>query len=270
MPKWWEIAKILAGLVASATLLFAKAPDKPAADYVPPSPPDPSRMFPVIMGVAQADWLVISVWAGIAAALLVAGDGVWSLIRSKRSEIDASQEKDISKAILTVLKELSENTGINIVFLGGSVFLYKKRWKSFQLKPRVRYRLDDYPAASDIKWKGAKGAIGLAAATREIVHCDWVIASTDFNAGKDYVDLLPEAQRFGFSDDELRKMVGNYYESLATPITSEDGRKLLGILAIDIPNRSELRREHAVLGDRDVREALTVPAAMAIAAVLER
>lgn len=270
-PKWiWDGVKILAGLAASMTLQFSKAADRPAAGYTPPGPPDPARMLPVVMGVSQADWVATSVWAGTLAALVVAADGVWGLIQAKLGKIDEENKKDINRAILSVLKALSENTGINIVYLGGSVFQYKKTWKSFKLKTLVRYRLDDYPAASDIKWNGAKGAIGIAAETRDVVHCDWVKASNQLNAGEDFLSALPHEQRFGFSNDELRQMVGKYYESLATPIKSEDGSKLLGILAIDIPNRSDVQREQAVLGERDVREVLTVPAAMAIARVLER
>lgn len=271
-PKWiWDSVKILSGLAASATLQFSKAPDKPMPGYVPPGPPAPDRMLPSLMGVAQGDWVTASVWAGTAAAVIVALDGVWGLFRERQLRITAEKTKDIEKAVLGVLKVLAPYTGIDIVYLGGTVFgRRKKLLGSFKLKTLLRYRLDDYPPPSGIKWQGEKGAIGYAVERKAFVHANWVEYSAALNAGHDVLADIPEDQRFGFSDEELRLMVERYYESLATPIMSADGSKVLGILAVDIPYRDGLQHEQAVLGDTQMHQTVLTSAAALIGRVLER
>lgn len=226
-------------------------------------------MLPVVMGVAQSDWITVSIWAGTVAAVVIAVDGTWGLYKARRMRIDSEKNADIEKAILSVLTLLSDSIEISIIHLGGSVFRYKKRWRSFRLKSLLRYRLDDYPGQSGFKWTGAKGAIGVAAETKRVVHCDWVEASTALHAGRDPLPLLPEEKRFGFSNEQLLQMVEKYFESLATPIMSGDGSRVLGILAIDIPNRPKVQYDSAMLGARDIEE-LTVRAAAVIARALER
>lgn len=270
MPKWvWDILKIVAGFAAASTLGLSKLPDKPLPGYVPPTPTAPVPMTPAVMGVAQADWLAASVVLGVVAAAIVAIDGVWSLAKAKKVKANEAVTSEIRRVILGVLKVLSENTGINIVYLGGSVFKYKKTRKGFKLESLERFRLDDYPPRSNIKWTGEKGAIGVAAASRKTVHCNWVALSNALarkqGSNDSLISSLDPAYRFGFSDDELRQMASRYYESLATPILSVDGTSLLGILAIDIPNRGDVEMNEAVLGDRDVEEKLAVPAAALIA-----
>lgn len=221
------------------------------------------------MGIAQADWLVVSIYSGILVAIIIAIDGTLSLLKSKRVKHDEAMKSEIRRVILGVLKTLSESTDINIVYLGASVFTYKKTRKGFTLLPLERYRLDDYPPRSNIKWDKEKGAIGVAAATRKTVHCDWVDLSRALNnkdeSAAGVITSLDSDKRFGFNDDELLEMAGKYYECLATPILSVDGTKLLGILAIDIPNREGVNIEQAQLGGRDKEEVLAVPAAALIA-----
>lgn len=271
MPKWvWDTLKIVAGFAAASTLGLSKLPDKPLPGYVPPASTVPIPMTPAVMGVAQADWLTASVILGVVAAAIVAIDGVWNLVKAKKVKANEAITSEIRRVILGVLKVLSENTGINIVYLGGSVFMYKKTRRSFKLKSLERFRLDDYPPRSNIKWTGEKGAIGFAAASRKTVHCNWVtlsnaLALKNEENNDSLISSLAPADRFGFSDDELRQMASRYYESLATPILSVDGTRLLGILAIDVPNRGDVEINGAVLGDRDVEEKLAVPAAALIA-----
>lgn len=269
-PKWlWDVLKIVAGLVAAITLGLSKLPDKPVPGFVPQAPGTPVPLIPAFMGVAQADWLTTSVIAGIMVATIVALDGGFSLRRAKRVARDEAMKSEIRRVILGVLKTLSESTEINIVYLGGSVFTYKKTRKGFKLVPLERYRLDDYPPRSNVQWSGAKGAIGAAADSRKTVHCDWVDLSKALNckdgSPDEIIAALDPSERFGFTDEELREMAGKYYESLATPILSVDGTKLLGILAIDIPNRGDVELNQALLGGRDREEKLAVPAAALIA-----
>lgn len=269
----------MAGLAAAATLNLSKLPDRPFPGVGTPPASSPAPMSPAVMGIAQADWVAWSVLFGTFAASIVAADGVWSLIKANKVKNDEAIKSEIRIIILGVLKTLMENTGINIVYLGGSVFTYKetrqgfRRRKGFKLESLERYRLDDYPPRSDIKWTGEKGAIGLAAASRKTVHCDWVALSNILNNKVEHasksISALAVTDRFGFSDDELRQMASRYYESLATPILSVDGSKLLGILAIDIPNRGDVEMTEAFLGDRDVEEKLAVPAATLIARKLD-
>jgi hypothetical protein len=221
--------------------------------------------------VAQADWITTSVWAGTGAAAVVALDGIWGLIRERRLRITEEKKKDIEKAVLGVLKVLAPYTGIDIVYLGGTVFERRKKLRGgFKLKSLLRYRLDDYPPASGIKWQGEKGAIGYAVEKKTFIHANWVKYSAALNAGNDVLADIPEDQRFGFNDEELRLMVERYYESLATPIMSADGSKVLGILAVDIPYRDGLLHEQALLGDAQMQQTVLTSAAALIGRVLER
>lgn len=271
-PKWiWDAVKILSGLAASATLQFSKVPDKPMPGYTPPGPSDPQHMLPGLIGVAQTDWITTSVWAGTLAAAVVALDGLLGLIREHRLRITEEKKKDIEKAVLGVLKVLSRHTGIDIVYLGGTVFERKtKLWGGFKLKTLLRYRLDDYPPPSGIKWQGEKGAIGSAVEKKTFVHANWVKHSADLNAGDDVLADIPEDQRFGLDDEELKLMVKRYYESLATPIISADGSRVLGVLAVDVPFRDDLRHEQAVLGDSQMQQTVLTSAAALISRALER
>jgi len=81
---------------------------------------------------------------------------------------------------------------------------------------------------------------------------------------------IPQDQRFGFEDDELTMMVKNYYESLATPIMSADGSKVLGILAVDIPYRDGFSHEQSVLGDAQIQQNLLTSAAAVLGRAIER
>jgi len=223
------------------------------------------------MGVAQTDWITASVWAGTWAAVVVAIDGVLGLIREHRLGITSEKKNDIEKAVLGVLRVLAPHTGIDIVYLGATVFERRKKvWGDFKLKTVLRYRLDDYPPPSGIKWQGKKGAIGFAVEKKTFVHANWVNYTAALNAGSDVLADIPQSQRFGFNDEELKLMVERYYESLATPIMSADGGKVLGILAVDIPYRDVLQHEQAVLADTQMHQTLLTPAAALIGRVLER
>lgn len=271
-PKWiWEAVKLVTGLIASVTVLLAKSPDRPMPGYTPPGPADPGKMLPTMMGVAQADWVVASAWAGSVAAAVVALDGALGLVREYRRKITEEKNKDIEKTVLGVLRVLSRHAEIDILCLGGTVFEHKKKfWGGFKLKTLLRYRLDDYPPPSGIKWQGTKGAIGYAVEKRTFVHADWVPYSAALNAGEDVLADIPQDQRFGFEDDELKMMVKNYYESLATPIMSADGSKVLGILAVDIPYRDGFTHEQSVLGDAQIQQNLLTSAAAVLGRAMER
>lgn len=272
--KWmWDILKLALGLLAAVALGLSRIPDRPVPGYVPPTASTAVPTIPAVAGIAQADWIFLSVIFGIGAASAVAIDGAWNLHKAKKVKIDEAVRAEVRRIILGVLKTLSENTHINIVYLGGSVFLYKKSRKGFRLESFERFRLDDYPPRSSIEWVGAKGAIGLAVQRRTTVHCNWVALSKQLKSPQGASDgtlatLAPEV-RLGFKNEELRELAPRYFESLATPILSVDGSKLLGVLAIDIPNREDLEMAEALLGARDVEEKLAVPAAGLIARTMD-
>ncbi|GAA3301985.1 hypothetical protein [Glutamicibacter nicotianae] len=269
----WDILKIVAGLIAGITLGISKIPDKPLLEYKPPTSTDPVPLMPALLGIPQEHWIIASIISAIAVAVIVAVDGSMAIVKAKRTRRDEALRKDIQRVLLASLKTLSESTGVNIVYLGASVFRYKKTKEGFKLNLLERYRLDDFPPRSIIKWTQGKGAIGAAAQKRTTVHCDWVALSQSLRnkcAPEDQIfSSLSDEDRFGFTDDELREMAGKYYESLATPILSASSRKILGVLAIDIPNRENISITQSLLGGRDKEERLAVPAAALLAQILE-
>lgn len=264
---WWIGIKIAGGLGAAATLSMAKFPDKtdPVTNQV---------LGPAFMGVAQADWVLVSAVFGILMGVILAADATATAVMDRRQKKSAALEKELSWLALGLIKAISDTREISITHLGASVFAYRKpnwRYKEFKLEQLLRYRLDKYPARSGIKWVGNKGAIGKAAASRAPAYCDWVQLSKELTQrAESDADVLAKAReedRFGFSDEELVRMARNYYESLAVPVLSEDGRNVIGVLAIDVPNRNSLPDHEAVL-DADVKE-VAVTTAEGIARLLK-
>lgn len=264
---WWTGIKIASGLAAAATLGFAKFPDKT-------DPVTKQVLGPAFMGVAQADWVLVSALLGILVGVILAADATATAVMDHRQKKSAALEKELAWLALGLIKVISDTRPIGITHLGASVFGYKKpnwRHKDFKLEQLLRYRLDQYPARSGIKWVGNKGAIGRAVASRAPAYCDWVQLSKELTQGADSdADILAkvkEEDRFGFSDEELARMARNYYESLAVPILSGDGRNVIGVLAIDVPNRNSLPDHEAVL-DAEVKE-VAVTTAEGIARLLK-
>lgn len=263
LKPWWTGVKIAGGFIAAATLGVSKIPDK--------TDPVSGATTPAILGIAQADWLMVSVLCGIVVALILAIDSIWAAAKERKLKKSARLERDLSRLALGLLKTISTTYPINLANLGASVFLYKEpdwRNKEFRLESILRYRLDDFPNRSGIEWKGPKGAIGHAAASKMTTYCNWVELSKELKQAKrpepDILSEVPEANRFGLSETDLARMARNYYESLAIPIMSVHGNKLIGVLAVDIPNRSTLPDHQAMLGNEDVEEvAVTIAVGMA-------
>lgn len=264
---WWTGIKIAGGLAAAATLSIAKFPDKtdPVTNQV---------LGPAFMGVAQADWVLVSAVCGILVGVILAADAIATAVMDRRQKKSAALVEELSWRALGLIKAISDTRDISITHLGASVFAYKEpnwRHKEFKLEPLLRYRLDKYPAPSGIKWVGNKGAVGKAVASRAPAYCDWVQLSKELTHGADsdaeILVRVREEDRFGFSNEELARMARNYYESLAVPILSEDGRNVIGVLAIDVPNRNSIPDHEAVL-DADVKE-VAVTTAEGIARVLK-
>lgn len=263
-----KVLTTIAAFLSAATLGLSKLPDKP--DPTTGQPPSASPF----LGVAQSDWLYWSVVASITLAALVLIDAAWTLAKERKQTRFEAVRENVSFFLLGALKFISDKTGINIIYLGGSVFEYKKKGKSFRLESLVRYRFDAYPPPSGIEWTSGKGAIGAAAATREAAHCDWVALSTQLNRSPEskteLLTAVPDSARYGFTDDELARMGKRYYESLAVPILADDGEKLLGVLAIDIPNRNELDLANSLLGDKQSEQIATGAAAFVAKALGSR
>lgn len=266
LKPWWTAIKIVSGLAAAATLGISKFPDKT-------DPVTKQVLAPAFMGVVQADWVLVSALFGILVGMILAVDATVAAVRDRVREKSAAVEKELRWRALGLMKLISDSRPIHITHLGVSVFAYKNpnwRHKKFKLEQLLRYRLDEYPARSGIKWVGSKGAIGKAAATRTPAYCNWVQLSKDLKQRTDtdaeILSKIQDEDRFGFSDEELARMARNYYESLAVPILSQDGRNVIGVLAIDVPNRNSLPDHEAVL---DEAEEVAVTTAEGIARVLE-
>lgn len=218
----WRIALVVAGIFATALLTGEEM------DYF--SPWDRSTRF----------WIVVVVAAVTAVDNILAG--FRTIQAAKRSQAEAR----VQKVLTVLLVQISEASGVQIQDLGASVFVPRIRrvgWLPKKVLVRaLRFRLDEHPQPSPVKWTKGKGAVGTCWETARTVHRDWHVQRTQYSdpalAAQDFAGI-PAELRDGFGHKEFVAISDKYSEVLAVPVLSVEG-SIVGVVSIDVAGRAGL------------------------------
>ena len=206
-------------------------------------------------------------WVLLFAGIVVFVESIVSIFGLVSSNAQMVRIRNIEKTVLASLKAISVETGVDVWYLGGSVFLAKKRGlrRESYLHRVVRYRLSDSPQPSSVNWTDKKGTIGEAWHHKNEVHNNWTKIA-ERHGGTDLsqvaFDKLPERTRSGFSVDEFRGISSKYAEILAVPIWNAEKTRCVGILSIDIPMTVEHSKLGTCLASKGSKEIVATCAAV--------
>ncbi|WP_054246368.1 hypothetical protein [Rhodococcus opacus] len=192
-------------------------------------------------------WLPVVL--GLAVAFLTLSDNARAAVRTARAPQRENAHMRVQKAAIAAVIEISKTTGVELEVIGGSVFTVHKRiaWKKSlkcvrlqnALTRPVRFRVQDYPQASTVKWLSGKGAIGETLRHRSYAYIHWAPIAKRHGGPppitREKFAAIQTGTRAGFTYKEFVGIVQKYAEILAVPIMSEDGAKILGVFAIDRP-----------------------------------
>lgn len=201
-------------------------------------------------------WSAVGV-AG-AATLTSAGFGVRDFVGTGR----AKAQQRVHKALVAFLAQVSEEKAVKLLDLGVSVFVPARRlvWGWLPLRTTLvrvlRYRIDDHPRPSNVRWQGNKGAVGTCWETGTAIHRDWHVQRANYGAEgptRAEFDALDPELRDGFEYAEYISIGKKYDEVLAVPIVSEQGATV-GVVSVDVAGRAGLQT--CVLNDSGLEAAL--------------
>lgn len=184
-------------------------------------------------------------WVAVTAACLAALEGGIGAYRGSKAPGRDAAEARTQKTLMALMVEIAKKRGVDVEYLGVSVWVPRIRWvRQFgpiRVPERVlvrviRFRMIDHPQATEVTWRRGKGAIGACWATKVVIHRDWhdqakqhsspTLSADDFGSmGSDVQD--------GFEHQEFVAIASKYSEVLATPVLSEGGA-VLGVISIDI------------------------------------
>lgn len=227
----------------------------------------------VVKALALADVIeeqpVVEAMAIFVAGGIVLIESIMSIVRNARQPAIEAELKRVEKSSLALLKAVADVTGIDILAVGVSVFIAKRAgvlgWRSVRLERTTRIRLNDHPQPSPVAWVGDKGAIGYAYQRRTQKHVNWVAIAKRYGnvefTESSYAKVRDDT-KFGFTREEFQAIVHKYGEILATPIWSEDQRRCVGVLAIDVPMSVEHANLGTCLNTRQVHEIASSSAAV--------
>ncbi|PVA92257.1 hypothetical protein DDK01_20400 [Mycobacteroides abscessus] len=188
----------------------------------------------------------IAAYVAIGVGLLAFGDNL-RLIKFKfdARERNAARAR-MHKPVVSALVAVQKVRPVDIEHLGVSVFGVHRRWvfryRVFpwyekHLKRLLRFRLSDYPPASDVSWTKGKGAIGECWAKKIRVLDDRRETAEAFGDPRHATEAmfrsLTEQQRCGFNFQEFVQTIGKYGEVLAVPIRANHTGELVGVLSLD-------------------------------------
>lgn len=217
-------------------------------------------------GVAQTifttKWLplpaIVVVSLVITSGLVASAQGAFRLA-VKPNRQDRQLAADIHQAAIGLAVHIAKHTKIPLEHVGVSAWVVK-RYRPWLKNPRlsriVRFRVTNSIPPSDVDWTIGKGAVGQA----------WEVRRPTFHTWRDLCDKygrdgkLTEAQwkgiakrnRFGFTYQEYKSMLGKYSEVAAFPVCATSG-SVIGVISIDIPYEA-VDDNQSRLDVRDVRD----------------
>ena len=113
-----------------------------------------------------------------------------------------------------------------------------------------------------MKWTIGKGVIGRAWATQSPQHESFGEAMRDWrNAKRDTDPLAIGEHPGGLDDHEYEMTIEKYYEILAVPIVTENGR-IIGVFSMDVVASESRRDTGPRLNIESIRKVMSVTASM--------
>lgn len=224
---------------------------------------------------SQQGWLELGVVVVI--GLVACVDGVRGALRESRAPQRERLRARLQKATVGALKSVvGMRHDIDLAELGGSVFVVRRRgWSRREELHRVlRFRLDEHPQPSAVRWTKGKGTIGRAWASRTPQHAVLTPVARQWGADSPQ-GAVPTPQEYGeipsrartrFTHEEFVGIAGKYAEVIAVPILAE-GEHLIGVFAMDLPMTSTAPGLGTLLAGPDV-EAVAIAAASLLGDVL--
>ncbi|PRY69506.1 hypothetical protein B0I08_102181 [Glaciihabitans tibetensis] len=198
-------------------------------------------------------------WALFIGGLLVLIESIAALFTSANAAAEQVRLKSAEKVVLASLKTISDSTGIDLLCLGGSVFLAKKtglRQREF-LHRELRYRLSDVPQPSDVEWVKGKGVVGSAWKDKHTVHKDLSAIADRYGASElneaSFLRLRADT-RGGFTREEFHSIIGKYAEVLAVLIWNSAQTSVIGVYAIDVPMTAVHEKSGTLLNEHPIHE----------------
>ena len=206
-------------------------------------------------------WRTLLALAGFALAAIVTGNqlGVFTLmtatqrwgcavalagvtfvdnVRAARMRHTAPRKLEarsrVQKVFVALLVQLAREKSVAIEHLGASVFVprrvfYREGWRIRYAKVLVRilrFRLDDHPQPSNVRWTKGKGAVGECWKKGRVIHRDWRRTRTRFGretlTEAQFADV-PDHAKDNFRFEEFRSIADKYSEVLAVPVLSDHG-----------------------------------------------
>lgn len=215
-----RVWRILLALLASSTTV--------AVGYSTWYGPNERENWPALPS-ATLFWLTFSL--GVAGFL----DAGRDLQAERRDTSQYVLRMRVQRIQAGLLVDLAAITKVKITDLGVSVF--SSRALIGERIVRVsRYRLDEAPQATRVRWTRGKGAVGQCWDTGRPVHRDWRPNLQEYShveLTREDFERIPEDGRDGFTYEEFRAMAAKYREVLAHPILSEAG-EMLGVISVDL------------------------------------
>ena len=219
-------------------------------------------------------WLPITVASVVGLGTFVtSAQGTVAAAKSTRRELARAR---ITKASIAAVFHVSNETKINPLAIGVSVYKASRRlsiqgmWPPihfvYQLDRVSRFRLNDIPQPSTVRWRSGKGTVGACLETGRWQHKNWSAIAQRYSESavptRDQFQALPAEEKSGFTYEEFIGIMHKYSEVLAVPIKSDGGATVLGVLAIDRPYDAELTA--------GVFDSVTIRTAVEIGAVAIR
>lgn len=196
----------------------------------------------VVNTLADRDLIPFSTGKQIALVVVLAGLSFVDNIRQAihRFFEPGKEQANIraQKALIGVLLAVARSKGVQVEYLGSSIFVLRPTGllRKRQLVRRVRFRLANHPQATEVEWAKGKGTVGTCWETGRTTYRYRRPVAEKYGArnfDEDQFGLLKKGVTSNFSREEFMSMVCKYAEVLAVPIRSEQG-EFMGVVSIDL------------------------------------
>lgn len=218
------------------------------------------------------NWAIVGSLLGL--LLVTALDNARSLYRTYRLPEENETRTDVQKAVVSVLIEISNETGIAMDALGGSVFLVTRYWRFRRyflfieraecLVRYLRFRLTDDPQPSEVDWVKGKGVIGECWDHRRKAYrllTPQARKYHDEGVTSAQWEKMNDKSKHGFNRPEFNETIGKYAEVVAVPVKDELGT-FLGCLAVDLKLGDRTKETPAALSGAGVEGYLDCAASV--------
>lgn len=177
----------------------------------------------------------------IAAGIATAAQTIWALWREKRRPKEHEYLESLRQVAAIGVKGIRDITNLPLERIGACVWevvSYPLILREPRLRRLVRFRIDPFPAPSDVDWKMGKGAIGICWETKRKKYMPWRAVAKKW-VGKEVTDAgwdsMKPGPRAGFERTEFSDIVTKYAEILAMPIKHPATGVVIGVLSFDLP-----------------------------------